>query len=27
VISHHRDSQKAPPWRKPQLHANFGGDR
>ena len=27
VIGHHRDPQKAPPWRKPHLHANFGGDR
>jgi len=27
VIGHHRDPQKAPPWRKPHLHAIFGGDR
>jgi len=27
VIGHHRDPQKAPPWPKPHLHANFGVDR
>jgi len=27
VIGHHRDPQKAPPWLKPHLHANFRGDR
>ena len=27
MISHHRDPQKAHPWPKPHLHANFGGDR
>ena len=27
VIGHHRDPQKAPPWPKPHLHANFGADR
>ena len=27
VIGHHRDPQKAHPWPKPLLHANFGADR
>ena len=27
VIGHHRDPQKAHPWPKPRLHADFGGDR
>jgi len=27
VIGHHRDPQKAPPWLKPHLHANFRLDR
>jgi len=27
VIGHHRDPQKAPPWLKPHLHANFRADR
>jgi len=26
-IGHHRDPQKAHPWPKPHLHANFGTDR
>jgi len=26
VICHHRYPQKAPPWPKPHLHANFGAD-
>jgi len=27
VIGHYRDPQKAHPWPKPHLHANFGADR
>ena len=27
VIGHHRDPQKAHPWPKLNLHANFGTDR
>jgi len=27
MIGHHRDPQKAPPWPKPHLHANFGAYR
>jgi len=27
VIGHHRDPQKAHPWPKPRLHADFDGDR
>ena len=27
VIGQHRDPQKAYPWPKPHLHANFGADR
>ena len=27
VIGHHQDPQKAHPWLKPHLHANFGADR
>jgi len=27
VIGHHRDPQKAHPWPKPHLHANFCADR
>jgi len=27
VIGHHRDPQKAHPWPKPHLHANYGTDR
>jgi len=27
VIGHHRDPQKAHPWPKPHLRANFGADR
>jgi len=27
VIGHHRDPQKAPPWPKTHLHANFGAYR
>ena len=27
VIGHYRDPQKAHPWPKPHLHADFGADR
>ena len=27
MIGHHRDPQKAHPWPKPHLHANFCADR